>query len=154
MLPCQWVYRVYRIIETEWQTAMCFAHDCFHTLGLYFYFLQPPKAKALADWIYLNWHPVFGKCFYIYKFTPYVDSMTIHGSLWYPRLMVPLTNMISMYFQWQMLWHLVFLVQNPLHLDFGLNKWFSINFWVKFHFYYLPEPGWWNDLIIIWHIVL
>ena len=63
------------------------------------------------------------------------------GSLWYLRLLVPLTNLVSMYFQWQMLWHLVFLVKNPSHLDFGLNKLSNINFWVKFYFYYLPVPG-------------
>ena len=37
------------IIETEWQTALCFAHGCFHILGFQFYFPQSPKAKALAD---------------------------------------------------------------------------------------------------------
>ena len=37
---------------------------------------------------------------------------------------------------------------------FGLNKWSSINFWMKFDFYYLPVPGWWNDLIVICQIVL
>ena len=83
-----------------------------------------------------------GNCFYIYKLTPYVVSMTIHGSLWYLRLLVSLTNLISMYFLLQMLWHLVFLVKNPLHLVFDLNKLSSINFWVKFYFYYLPVPGW------------
>ena len=36
-------------IETEWQTALCFEQGCFHTLGLYFYFLQSPKANALVD---------------------------------------------------------------------------------------------------------
>ena len=95
-----------------------------------------------------------GNCFYIYRLTPYVVSMTICGSPWYLGLLVPLVNQISMYFQWQMLWHLVSLVKNPLHLGFGLNKLSSINFWVKFYFYYLSVPGWWNDVIIIWQIVL
>ena len=131
-------------MEIEWQATLCFTHGWFHILGFYFYFLQ----SSIWGIHYL------GNCFYIYKLTPYVVSMTIHGSLWYLRLMVPLTNLISMYFQWQMLWHLVFLVRNPLHLVFGLNKLSSINFWVKFYFYYLPVAGWWNDLIIIWQIVL
>ena len=37
------------IIETERQTTLFFAHGCFHILGFHFYFLQSPKAKALAD---------------------------------------------------------------------------------------------------------
>ena len=32
--------------------------------------------------------------------------------------------------------------KNPLHLFFGLNKLSSINFWVKFYFYYPAVPGW------------
>ena len=49
------------IIETELQTALCFAHGCSHILGFHFYFLQSSNAKALVDWIHLNWHPLFGK---------------------------------------------------------------------------------------------
>ena len=36
-------------IESEWQTALCFAQDCFHILGFHFYFLQSSNAKALVD---------------------------------------------------------------------------------------------------------
>ena len=43
---------------------------------------------------------------------------------------------------------LVFFLKNPLHLVFGLNKPFSINFWVKICLYYLPVPGWWNGVIM------
>ena len=65
--------------------------------------------------------------------SPLVVSMTIHGdygSLWYLSLLVPLTNLVSMHFQWQMLWCLVFFIKNLLRLVFGPNKPFSINFWV------------------------
>ena len=34
-----------------------------------------------------------------------------------------------------------------------LNKISSINFWVKFAFFCLPVPGWWNGINIIWQIV-
>ena len=33
------------------------------------------------------------------------------------------------------------------------TKIFSINFWVKFTFFCLPVPGWWNGINIIWQIV-
>ena len=35
-------------IETEWQTALCFAQGCFHILGLFFYFSQSSNAKSLS----------------------------------------------------------------------------------------------------------
>ena len=39
----------------------------------------------------------------------------------------------------------------PLVIE--LIKIFIINFWVKFTFFYLPVPGWWNGINIIWQIV-
>ena len=47
-----------------------------------------------------------------------------------------------------MLLCLVFFLKNPLHLVFGLNKPFGINFWVWICLYYLPVPGWWNGIIM------
>ena len=39
-----------------------------------------------------------------------------------------------------------FFRKKPLRWVFGLNKIFSINFWVQKSFFYLPVPGWWNDI--------
>ena len=35
-------------IETEWQATLCFAHGCFHNLGLHFYFTQSSNANSLS----------------------------------------------------------------------------------------------------------
>ena len=35
-------------IEAEWQAALCFAHSCFHNLGLHFYFTQSSNANSLS----------------------------------------------------------------------------------------------------------
>ena len=110
---------------------------------------------ALADWTYSNWHPAFGKLLLHLQ----IDTLCgQHDYSWVP--LVPETigpidqfnlNVFSMA---SALVFGLFSKKTPLHLVFGLNKLTSINLWVEFYFYYLPVPGWWNDVIMLWQIVL
>ena len=118
-------------MENAWQATLCFAHVCFPNLGFHFYFTQSPNANSFSGLTLFKL--TSNKPLLHLQLAPFVVSVTIHGdygSLWYLSLLVPLTNLVSMYFQWQMLWHLVFFIKNLLCLVLGLNKPFSVNFWV------------------------
>ena len=76
--------------------------------------------------------------------------MTIQGSLWLPETIGPIDQSNLNVFS--MANALVFGLcskKNALCLVFGLNKLSSINFWVKFYFYYFPVPIWQNDVIML-----
>ena len=141
MLSCQWVYRVCRIIEIEWQTALCFAQGCFHILGFHFYFLESSNVKALVDWIHLKWHPLFGKLLLNLQ----IDTLcSQHDYSWVP--LVPETigpmdqSSLNVFSMANALAFGIF-SKTLLAFGFGLNKLSSINFWMKFDFFYPPVSG-------------
>ena len=120
---CQWLYRVYLVVETSWYPwkphgkPPCALHMVASLIWVFTSILLNPLVQiALAYWPLLNWHPTFRRPLLHLQLTPYVVSVTIqgdHGSLWYLSQFVPLTNLVSMCFQWQMLWCLVFLFKTP-----------------------------------------
>ena len=108
MLSCQWVYRVYLVVETSWYPwkpvgkPPCALHMVVSLIWVFTSILLNPLMQiALADWPLLNWHPICKESFLPSQLSPYIVSVTIHGehgSLWYLSQLVPLTHLLSMFF--------------------------------------------------------
>ena len=108
---CQWIYRVYLVVETSWYPwkphgkLPCALHMVASLIWVFTSILFNPLMQiALVDWPLLNWHPTFRIPLLHLQLTPYAVNVTIHGdhgSLWYLSQLVPLTNLVSMCFQCQ-----------------------------------------------------
>ena len=121
-------------IETEWQAALCFSHGCFPNLGPHLYFTQSPNANSLSGLTPFKLTPSTWEITLHLQLTPYVVIVTIHGnygSLWYLSLLVPIDQFsLNVFSIANALAFTLFLIKSPLHLVFGPNKSFGINFWV------------------------
>ena len=120
-------------METTWQATLCFAHGCFPNLGFHFYFTQSPNASSLSGLTSFRLMPSVWESTPTFAIDALYSQCNYTWCSWVPLVpeSIGLIDQFSLNV-FSMANVLVFglLFKDPLHLVFGLNKPFSINFWV------------------------
>ena len=99
-------------IETAWLAILCFAHGCFPNLGFHFYFTQSSNPSHLGRLKLFKLAPSTWEITSTFAIDTLCSQYDYTWYLWVPLVPEPIgpIDQFSLnMFQWQMLWHLVFL---------------------------------------------